>query len=223
MNQSVIGTILGVAAIGLISNASGSSSRKKKKRRKTVRRKPVKAKTRKVQSQNNQKDELIKRAREIFDENFRDLCKDEAGVGLCPYWAWSVIQAGKEFGRNFVLQAGSAQWQHIPDHLDDGVSPNAFGYVWSPNDMRSRLAMARGNLPEMHVWVGDPSTHELIDITAGQFPDQAKRIMGYEWKSERPPDYLWVTGQEMPEGAHYEANRDATIFIHRLLQSKGLL
>jgi len=137
---------------------------------------------------------IIARAKEIFNDNFSHI--NPNGNGMCIFWAVAAALAGTEFGKRYLIQAGDSQWKFIPDHLDDGVSANYFGYVFDLNDMNSRMAMAMGRLPEMHAWVVDADAQELIDMASFDFPNQAKKLQGYDWLSPRPPEVYWVTFDE---------------------------
>jgi hypothetical protein len=116
-------------------------------------------------------------------------------------------------GLRLVPQAGSAAWQRIPHEMDDGHIMTHFGYEWRPDDQKSDLARRLGLLPEVHVWLGDPERQEIVDITTGMFPDQAKAIRGYDWPGKLPPPFIWCGTDEIPPEARYVPSRDATIYV----------
>ena len=179
---------------------------------------------------------IVKEAEKIFRRRYAHKCgtggwgaKGGGGGGMCPYWALAVIKAGAKYGKRLVLQAGSMQWRFVPPELDDGVSNTAFGYQWSPTDPKSRQAMAMGLLPEMHVWVADPKTQELIDLSTRDFKKIAENQFGLEWKTKDPPAYLWVSLEGGADSEYmaladpvYTVDEQATRLIHTLVQ-RGFL
>ena len=173
----------------------------------------------------NTKIAIAKQAREIARSELADCGVDLQShqVGVCPYLAWAVIVAAHRAGRRLVLQAGSASWKMVPDHLDDGVSPNYFSYVWERDSPLTRTLLRRGNmLPEMHVWAADPKTHEVIDLSSRSIPRLANNAMGEgAWKMPQLPDYFWFKSGNPPAGIHYEPDRDATLVAGSYLEKAG--
>jgi hypothetical protein len=139
-------------------------------------------------------------------------------TGECLVMALAIIGAGQRAGRRFVLQAGSAYWRRMREEDDDGVSPFQFGYEWEPDSRTTRARLAMMALPEIHVWAGDPVHQDLIDLTAGDFPAQCKKLLNEDWKAEKPPEVLWG---RPPDNAIYRADLGATqvaaMFANRLL------
>ena len=168
------------------------------------------------------KRKIIKDAEKIFRKRYAKLCTDQSGGGMCPYWALAVIEAGKKNGRNLVLMAGSMQWQFVPTHLDDGVSNNAFAYMWSPNDARSRYAMSMGMLPEVHVFAGDPETQEIIDLSTRDFKRIAQNSFGFDWRTADPPRYVWAKREDLPSDARYSIEPEAIFYVANQLSKMGL-
>jgi hypothetical protein len=70
-------------------------------------------------------------------------------------------------------------------------------------------------MPEMHVWVGIPSTGEVVDLTTCYLVKQAHMRAGINWTADLPPDYLW--SNQPPMGVVYRPNRDATLLAMRFL------
>lgn len=136
--------------------------------------------------------------------------------GACLLYAGATVTTAAAHGRHLVLQAGTALWPRVRPEQDDGVSSTHFGYEWDPPNVTRHL-MA-GNMPEMHVWAGDPLTQELIDLTTGHFPAQCKALIGAAWPGDLPPAIWWGPAKDLPEGALYEPNRDATLLAHQLLR-----
>jgi len=173
------------------------------------------------------KRKILKEAEKIFRRKYAKKCGSlsPGRAGMCPYWALAVIEAAGKHGKRLVLQAGSMQWRIVPPHLDDGVSANAFAYMWSPNEPASRRAIQMGALPEVHVWAADPETKEIIDLSTRDFKRIAENQFGLKWGTKPPPPYLWVNQEEymaMPDPT-YSSDRQATMFVLGLLRKKGLL
>ena len=178
---------------------------------------------------------IIKDAEKIFRRRYASKCGELSPLrgnplytgkgGMCPYWALAVVKAAAKHGKRLVLQAGSMQWRIVPPQLDDGVSANAFAYMWSPNEPVSRRAIQMGALPEVHVWAADPATQEIIDLSTRDFKRLAENQFGLKWGTKDPPRVLWVNQQEymaMPDPT-YRADSQATMFVLSLLRKKGLL
>lgn len=207
------GRWLALVAIGALAIA-GARSEGSLARRSPTRKKKKKKGTAKPR---RSKEWIVRRARQIFTERF-GVCST---VGRCPQLAWAVIEAAREGGRYLTIQAGSAYWERLPPHLDDGVSDTHFGYTWDPSHPASRASLAAGGIPEVHVWAADPKTQEIIDLATGDWPDQAAALGGYDWPGKRPPSYLW-TSAPLPVEAHYEVNREATLYIAQILEADGM-
>lgn len=137
----------------------------------------------------------------------------------CLVLAGAVIATASKHGLRLVLQAGSAYWPRVTDETDDGVEANRFGYEWTPNEHASRLRRAMGLMPEIHVWAADPrpGVLEIVDLTAGAFPEQCAQLTGETWKAPRPPKWFWGTAKDLPPLASYVPTLDATQFAARML------
>jgi hypothetical protein len=202
----------------------GSLSKKNKKR-KNIRRKPTKKKKVGVKKQDQIRQKIINRAVEIYNKNFGNKMGSDP-AGTCAYWAVAGVVAAREFGRNWLIQAGDASWKFIPDRLDDGRSPNYFGYVFSPHTPQSIMSMRMGNLPEVHVWMADSERGEIIDFSTYEFPGQAKRIQNYDWKHKIPPQRYWATMGEYNSNvdSHYVPREEAILrYVIPILVNKGYI
>ena len=126
-----------IAASQYPMDLKGSMGKKSNKRKKNVRRKPVRKKSKSPNQvpESVIRDRIANRAMEIFNKNYVSDGSDPAGT--CVNLALCGMLAGKEFGRDLVIVGGSCQWKFIPDHLDDGISANFFGYVYEPNSFNS--------------------------------------------------------------------------------------
>jgi len=150
------------------------------------------------------RDEIVAEARALFRRSFPEINEHQA----CLFLACCVIKVAEKYGIRLVLQAGSCFWRRVPDELDDGVSDTRFGYEWESDSMDTVINVAMGNMPELHVWAGNPITQEVVDLTSGFFPTQCKTLTGKEWLSPSPPDYLWRSTRDVD--AEYRPSRDAT-------------
>lgn len=145
----------------------------------------------------------------LRDESLRDLPQE----ARCVFFGIETVRAIREMlGARAVLQAGSAGWPRLRPDQDDGKADTHFSYVWSPQEAPSRILLAQGRMPEVHVWAALPREREIVDLTAGLWPDQAARF-GYDWPGDRPPRYFWGGAQHLPAGAYYRAEREAIMFV----------
>jgi len=152
-------------------------------------------------------DVLVREAREFFARKFPDI-PEHAG---CLFLAVSMIEVARRHGRRLVLQAGTASWRRVRPDQDDGVSATHFSYEWEPWSEQTHQRIADGLLPEMHVWVADPETQEMIDISSKYFPRQCMEMLGVDWPGDLPPDYLWMKAGTVQESCRYIPYEEATI------------
>lgn len=148
-------------------------------------------------------DEIVRKARRLAPPDAWD-------TALCFYYGVATVETLRAHGVRAVIQAGSASWPRVRPEQDDGVMATHFSYEWSPHEMPSRMMLAKGGMPEMHVWVGLPETSEIVDMTTGLWPAQAKRIGGFDWLGDQPPKFFW--GSKLPKGVHYTPVSDAVAF-----------
>lgn len=164
------------------------------------------------------KAQIVERAHAIAKATFPNVRDYTAH---CLTLNGAIIAAAAEVGVRLVLQAGSAYWPCLDDAHDDGTSPNQFGYEW--NDQGRAIARMLGlglmpsRMPEIHVWAGNPDTQELVDISTGAWPEQAKRLIGTEWRAPMPPKFYWGHVSKLPRFVNYTADREATMFAARML------
>jgi hypothetical protein len=57
-----------------------------------------------------------------------------------------------------------------------------------------------------------PDQNELLDFATKFLPEQAAKE-GLAWRTSQPPDFLWCSPSELPEGVIYEPDLDAIGFI----------
>lgn len=130
-------------------------------------------------------------------------------MALCLQHAILTVQAIRARGTRAILQAGSASWRYQRPDLDDGIAPTHFSYVWDMQHPASQAAMARGEMPEMHVWaaIPDKDAPAIVDLTTRFWPQQARRLAGLTWTADQPPEYLWGAP---PPSARYVPAEAAT-------------
>ncbi len=132
--------------------------------------------------------------------------------GRCLYWSLTLMGVLLKCGYRALIQAGSLYWPIVPPDKDDGKSPTHFSYEWSPWREESRAALKLGLLPEMHVWVGLPDQNELLDFSTKHLPQQAEQE-GLVWRTPAPPDFLWSSSSDLPDGVVYKPRIDAIRFV----------
>lgn len=127
----------------------------------------------------------------------------------CLYYALSTLVIAREYGlTHLVPQAGTALWRGVAEEHDDGVSPTHCGYEWDPESESSRSAVEQGQLPEIHIWVGDPLRQEVIDLTTKATQERFMREGTVKWTAADLPSFVWG---KPPDGAVYIPNREATL------------
>lgn len=142
-----------------------------------------------------------------FKRRWQHLCIEYRS---CLYMTLVGGMVLAKHGVRGVPQGGSMQFPMVDLAQDDGVMNTHFAFVWDPESLDSRLAMAQDMLPEMHVWIGIPDTQEIVDFNTGTFPDFAKSI-NLDWPGAKPPKYIWDTCQALDKkGIVYRPNRKAT-------------
>lgn len=132
--------------------------------------------------------------------------------GCCFYWSTTLMGVLLEHGYRALIQAGNLSWPIVPPAQDDGKSPTHFSYEWSPWREESQTALKLGMLPEIHVWVGLPDQNELLDFSTKFLPHQAAQE-GLVWRTPTPPDFLWCSPSDLPNGVIYKPDMDAIRFI----------
>lgn len=128
----------------------------------------------------------------------------------CLYYMQAGMVELHQHGIDCRAAAGTAHFHMQPD---DGKMTH-FSMVWrgDPKAQERRVATLTGDqvpLPEMHCWIYLPSTKEVVDFSAGHVPTLAK-AMGFQWKTEPPPPYIWARPESLFPRAIYLPNRDAT-------------
>jgi hypothetical protein len=157
--------------------------------------------------EDSRKARIVARAEQLYRKH---LVGDEHVPGSCLYWAVSVIAAAAETGLRLIPQAGTASFQRLPGHLDDGAPTTLthFGYEWQPGSRSLVNLGGRLVLPEMHVWAADPVAGEIVDLSTRHLVEMCQTVGGLPWLEAAPPRFLWA--RQLPAGWHYAPTREAT-------------
>lgn len=153
------------------------------------------------------REQIVRDARALFAQKFINIVPEHAA---CLYWTLATILSAQVLGKRLVPQAGTASWMFVPPSLDDGVSPNQFTYKWEPDSHETRRRIIEDLLPEMHVWCADPQERMVIDLAIKYQPQQCLRMIGAEWLTADPPDYLWAREGRVRRGYYYQPDPIAT-------------
>lgn len=129
--------------------------------------------------------------------------------GACLDTSMETVLTLQRRGVRAILQAGSASWPRVRPEQDDGVSATHFSYEWQADRAEQFRALAAGHLPEIHCWVGIPSTDTLIDLTTGDWIAAAAKF-GFDWPGDPPPPFLYAT--TLPPRVVYSVDVRATMF-----------
>ena len=143
---------------------------------------------RRTAHQNGNRNTVVEDIRQIMSKNF---VGSNMGAA-CLYWAKAACIRLRDAGHNAQLQAGTAAWRRVPEHLDDGIVDTHFGYEWNADSPEIEAALLAGRLPEMHVWAAIPERNQIIDMTTGFQVEQCSEMLGMDWPAEHPPDWLWI-------------------------------
>lgn len=160
------------------------------------------------------KQSIIKRAAVILNKILPPRTPKEKA---CFYHALSMHMAINQLDPTLrpILQAGSASFQAIPDHMDDGVTPTHYSYVyegWNTPDPNI--------LPELHCWVAVISYEGdfIVDSTTAYLPSLSESI-GLKWQSPSPPKCLWADAKQIPAGWVYKPDPFACGKVYQLAMS----
>lgn len=164
---------------------------------------------------------IVQSARELFNsgrfhppETFHDLTR--AKRGSCLHWAGMVIVAAAIHGRRLIIQGGTASWRRLKDADDDGVQATHFTFE-ARDGVDPAPFLARGILPEMHVWAADPWKQQIVDLTTSDLPALCESLGKMPWRADPPPDVLWAGADEFPDGWHYKPLMEPTLLAGALL------
>lgn len=137
----------------------------------------------------------------------------------CLWWSFFTVYVLKRHNIPAQIQAGSAHWPLLSqeESLANPDSISSFGYEFElNNDVLNHLA--KGQLPEMHVWAAVAPTREIIDVTTQYWPEQAKKTANLDWPGPKPPPYLWATVDNWPARVYYIPTIQATDIAYQLIK-----
>ena len=139
---------------------------------------------------------------------------------LSLYWTYFLFEELRTAGVSACVQAGSISWLLVPKNVPAGDYKGArhFTRTWDLKSKASKLALRIRGLPEMHTWVGIPSTQEIVDLSTGFLPAEYNSHNREGWPvSTLPPSYVWNRVDQLPPGAWYTPWPDAGIFANTLI------
>jgi len=136
-------------------------------------------------------------------------------------WSVEVIKRLDEAGHRAIIQAGTASWKMVDDHLDDGIAPNEWGYTFQDDGTETEQILM-GIMPEMHVWVAIPDRSEIVDVMTGYQVERALEA-GHRWRAPHPPDWLWCKTNDVAKcGAIYVPHRKAIKYANMMIRIQGI-
>lgn len=168
-----------------------------------------------------QKKEIIDSARECFEGWRKEYSPSLHAPRACFQLSLFTRRALRDGGLKPMLQAGTCSWPRIDLSKDDGKMMTHYSYQWDPTDPRSALAMAMGDMPEMHVWnIIQVGKHwEVIDPTTRYLRQNCEEAK-VPWLARKPPDFLWGVP---PRGTVYVAEEGAMRVLEWMLSGEGMI
>lgn len=177
-----------------------------------------------------QREMFVKVVREFVDETYTG---DNLNLA-CLTYAQACLEAFLRLRIPAVIQAGSASYQRVSDERmeDESEQHTHFSYVWENQMDNVQLAMyaeyllaqTRGGrdsfqLPEIHVWIAIPMTHEIIDVTTRYVPENCEKLTGLPFDGPPVPDFFWWCPDDgpLPTNMVYQPDAQACMFAMRLL------
>jgi len=133
-------------------------------------------------------DEIISHFNALFVGEYREVA--------CLYWAKAAIEVLSQYGRRVSVQAGTAAFLRVPPELDDGVTFTHYSYEWHADNPLTIEMIKSNQMPEMHVWVADLDTKEIIDMTTGFQPGRCEQLTGLPWLAPELPRHFWGDSNE---------------------------
>lgn len=135
----------------------------------------------------------------------------------CLNWMIHGAVILHQCGIETIPQAGSASFRFLPEHLDDGVCDTHHSFMWSPYTPQSQAKIAEGQLPEIHCWLADPKTREIIDFSTGYI----HHSFNQPWLADPLPRYLWRREGDPHPGCCYQPYPQAIQFILNFMRQKA--
>lgn len=144
--------------------------------------------------------------------------------GACVFLTLSALAAAETLGLPLLLQAGSAGWLRVPLERQDEEHAE-FAYEWSPRDPISQMQIAMGALPEIHCWVAEPISKQLLDLSLLGLPATCTLHTGLTWDAVRPGRVdCWLVAETAYEKRwRYQPHRDAIEYMLIKLRGDGFI
>jgi len=127
--------------------------------------------------------------------------------GACFYIAHATVAVLCARGHRAIIQAGSMHWRMRPD---SAAGSTHFGYEFDLAHPFSKMAIASGTIPEVHIWAALPDYGIMIDFSTAWLRLIAERDHGFTWEAEDPPLYVWG---RPPAAAVYRPTIEAIRFV----------
>jgi hypothetical protein len=171
----------------------------------------------------HQKQLIVQEVRQRLADYARHISLPSHVHGICLYLAGLAVAVLKRHAvPRPLIQAGTCFWRCLAPADDDGVAALFYGYEWEPDHPLSRLSMAMGDLPEMHVWVGFPDTHEILDLSLPSWPLLCRQA-DLRWTMPEPPDFFWGIQDQLPPGTRYQPHLEACRFtVHTIARQNKI-
>lgn len=153
-----------------------------------------------------QKLQLVHTIRAQF---FRDYCVEDH-TAACLHWAGLTREILQSVGKRVIIQAGTALFLRVAPEFDDGEVATHYGYEFHLDDSLTPVMVADNRLPEIHVWVADLDSQEIIDVTTGYQQYRCQHVLQLDWTAPPLPDFFWGNAEEAGQlGLRYMADASA--------------
>ena len=129
----------------------------------------------------------------IFYKVWDEVDKDVGGLSMLPYGVCVPMNfTGRGILRNFgvstSVKAGSFSFPYAEKNKTEN---KIIKYTWDDTVAPDLVSISlTGKLPELHIWLEDDITKEIIDFSIFKLPDHLKS-MGHKWEYPAPPLYIW--------------------------------
>ncbi len=147
---------------------------------------------------------------QIFGQVYNVVDMDVGGLallrtGVCVPMNFTAHDILKGYGIETAIKAGSFAY---PYEITEEGPNNAIQYRWDSSDIDMMELEISGVMPEVHTWLEDITTKEIIDMSTFKLVTHLNTL-GSEWLADVPPQYIW--GDIGP--AVYKEDQTANEFI----------
>lgn len=140
-----------------------------------------------------------------------------AQQGACLYWNQVAMRELAMRGYKPILQAGDMHWRMVDPLVDDGQQATHFGYEFDLSQPFSQEAIAKGLLPEVHIWCALREQQAIVDFSTAYLPQVARERHGFEWTAAKPPCFVFG---RIPEAAVYVPKVEAIRYVWGFIAEK---